>query len=44
MIIVGEGEHAYTVDATTCAHTTEGVHHCIHDWRITWGNMDRTDQ
>lgn len=43
-IVVGGGDDGtYVVDATTCAHTTDGVHHCIHDWRIHWGNVDRTD-
>ncbi|MDP7733644.1 hypothetical protein [Mycobacterium paragordonae] len=37
-IIVGP----YTVDATKCSHTTDGEHQCIHDWRITWGNVERT--
>lgn len=23
-----------TVDASKCDHTTEGEHHCVHDWRV----------
>lgn len=42
VIIVGEGDHRYAVDASTCAHTTEGVHHCVHDWRIVFGNVEQT--
>lgn len=35
-----------TVDAKQCDHTDpthqHGDSHCIHDWRVRWGNVDRT--
>ena len=33
----------YVVDASTCDDTTDGEHHCVHDWRIEWGNVQRTE-
>ena len=32
----------YTVDTDKCGDTTGKPHSCIHDWRIHWGNVDRT--
>lgn len=29
------------VKTSQCEHTTDGEHHCVHDWRIYWGNVDR---
>lgn len=37
-IVVGP----YTVDASTCSHNTAGEHHCTHDWRIEFGNVEKT--
>lgn len=31
-----------TVDAEKCAHNTTDPHHCVHDWRVTWGNVEKT--
>ncbi|ASW31579.1 head-to-tail connector protein [Mycobacterium phage StepMih] len=32
------------IDASKCVEdeeTGESEHHCVHDWRIHWGNVDR---
>lgn len=31
-----------TVDTSKCGHTTAEPHHCVHDWRVEWGNVERT--
>lgn len=43
-VIVGEDDHEYIVDARKCSNTTDGPHFCVHDWRIEFGNVERTDQ
>lgn len=35
------------VDVTKCVEDDENdvhEHHCIHDWRIYWGNVERVEQ
>jgi hypothetical protein len=34
----------WNVDATKCSHTTDGPHNCVHDWRVHWGNVEKTGE
>lgn len=34
--------HPDNVNVKDCGHTTSEPHECVHDWRVTWGNLDRT--
>lgn len=29
------------VNTARCGETSESEHHCTHDWRIHWGNLER---
>ena len=36
--------HPDNVDATKCGHTTQEPHYCVHDWRVHWGNVEKTGE
>lgn len=36
--------HPDNVDASKCGHTTQEPHNCVHDWRVYWGNVPRTEE